>query len=96
MPAHAPKATPQLPSFGINRPRPVSMRSLDYRRAPDRADVIDRVRGEFVEMRGFSPTVEQAARLFDLPRDECGRILGGLVQEGFLRRTADGRYRLPA
>ena len=57
---------------------------------------LDRVRGEFFEMRGFSPTVEQAARLFDLPRDECGRILGGLVQEGFLRRTSDGRYRLPA
>lgn len=76
-------------------PKPLSMRSLDYRRgaAPD---VINRVRGEFVEMRGFSPTIEQAARLFALTREECGRILAALVQEGFLRCTADGRYRLPA
>ena len=68
------------------------MRSLDYRRP----DVATRVRGEFFEMRGFSPTVEQAARLFDLPMDECRRVLSSLEREGFLRRTPDGRYRLPA
>ena len=73
-------------------PRPLSIRSLDYRRP----DVISRVRGEFFEMRGFSPTVEQAARLFDLSREECGRVLNSLEREGFLRRTPDGRYRLPA
>ena len=73
-------------------PRPVSIRSLDYRRA----DVVSRVRGEFFEMRGFSPTVEQAARLFDLSREECVVILNSLEREGFLRRTPDGRYRLPA
>jgi hypothetical protein len=44
-------------------------------------------------MRGFSPTVEQAARLFAIPTDECQRILTNLVR--FLHRTADGRYRLP-
>jgi hypothetical protein len=91
---NAPKHTPRFPSLAIN-PKPISIRSLDYRRGLQ-ADVVDRVRGEFVEMCGFSPTVEQASRLFDLPPDECGRILGGLVQEGFLRRTADGRYRRPA
>jgi DNA-binding IclR family transcriptional regulator len=47
-------------------------------------------------MRGFSPTIDQAARLFNLSREECGRVLAGLVQEGFLRCTSDGRYRLPA
>jgi len=95
MPAPAVKPTPRTSSLDIT-PRPASMRSLDYRRTAQPPDVVDRVRGEFVEMRGFSPTVEQAARLFDLPRDECRRILGGLVQEGFLRCTSDGRYRLPA
>jgi hypothetical protein len=95
MSAHAPKRTPQHPSLEI-APKPLSMRSLDYRRAPKIRELIDRVRGEFVEMRGFSPTVEQAARLFDLPREECRQILGGLVQEGFLLCTGDGRYRLPA
>jgi DNA-binding IclR family transcriptional regulator len=54
------------------------------------------VRGEFAEMRGFSPTVEQAARLFALTTEDCGRILRTLVQEGFLLCTPDGRYRLSA
>jgi hypothetical protein len=72
--------------------KPLSIRALDYRRP----DVLTRVRGEFFEMRGFSPTVEQAARLFDLSTDECRRVLSSLEQEGFLRRTPDGRYRLPA
>ena len=73
--------------------KPLSIRSLDPRRV---ADVVTRVRSEFFEMRGFSPTVEQAARLFDLSREECSRVLNSLEREGFLRRTADGRYRLPA
>jgi Fic family protein len=61
-----------------------------------RGDVTDRIRCEFVEMRGFSPTVEQAARLFQVSREECVRVLKQLVEEGFLRQTADGRYRLPS
>ena len=76
------------------KPRPLSIRSLDSRRA-SRDEVKNRIRGEFVEMRGFSPTLEQAARLFDLSRDECGGILSSMVQEGALRRDPDGRYRLP-
>ena len=71
-------------------PKPLSIRTFP------RPDVTTRVRGEFFEMRGFSPTIEQAARLFDLPVDECRRVLNNLEREGFLRRTADGRYRLPA
>jgi hypothetical protein len=73
-------------------PKPLSIRSLSYK--PPVLDVVSRVRGEFVEMRGFSPTVAQAARLFDLSRDECGSILDDLVQQGFLHHTSDGRYRL--
>ena len=73
-------------------PKPLAIRTLDYRLR----DLISRVRGEFSEMRGFSPTIEQAARLFDLSRDECFRVLSTLEREGFLRRTPDGRYRLPA
>jgi hypothetical protein len=70
--------------------------SLSTARKPSmRVDVTDRIRGEFVEMRGFSPTVDQAARLFQVSRDECVRVLTRLVDEGFLRQTADGRYRLP-
>jgi|RhiMethySRZTD1v2_1073278.scaffolds.fasta_scaffold21293_3 hypothetical protein len=72
--------------------KPLSIRSLNYPRQPP--DVASRVRGEFMEMRGFSPTVEQAARLFDMSRDECNAVLNGLVQQGFLSLTSDGRYRL--
>ena len=72
--------------------KPLSIRSLNYKRSP--LDVISRVRGEFVEMRGFSPTIEQAARLFDLSHEECNSVLRGLVQQGFLHQTSDGRYRL--
>jgi DNA-binding IclR family transcriptional regulator len=63
-------------------------------RLPSQARTIDRVRGEFREMRGFSPTLDQAARLFDLPRDECDRVLRSLVSDGSLRKCEDGRYRL--
>lgn len=80
-------------------PRPLSIPTLNYRRASASSihgDVEARVRCEFVEMRGFSPTVQQAARLFQINPDECGRLLTRLVQEGFLRQTPDGRFRLPS
>ena len=76
------------PSHLDIKPRPVSMR------LPSQARPIDRVRGEFAEMRGFSPTLDQAARLFGLPREECDRVLGSLVNDGSLRKCEDGRYRL--
>ena len=63
-------------------------------RAASPSDALERVRGEFVEMRGFSPTLQQAARLFHLPQEECSRVLGALLNEGFIRQTTDGRFRL--
>lgn len=56
--------------------------------------LLDRIRGEFHEMRGFSPTLRQASRLFHLPVAECARLLDGLVREGFLQQLPDGSYRL--
>ena len=56
-------------------------------------EAIDRVRSEFVEMRGFSPTLQQAARLFHMPADECARVLALLLGEGFIRQMPDGRFR---
>ena len=56
--------------------------------------LVDRVRSEFVEMQGFSPTLQQAVRLFDLAEHECHAILAILVNEGFLLESTDGRYRL--
>jgi hypothetical protein len=73
----------------------LTVRTLTSRAAASPAsDAIERVRGEFVEMRGFSPTLQQAARLFHLPQEECSRVLGTLLKEGFIRQTTDGRFRL--
>jgi hypothetical protein len=105
MSSNTPKATP-LPRKTARgghpldiAPKPLAIPTLNYRRASAsslRGDVEARVRCEFVEMRGFSPTVQQAARLFQINPDECVRLLQRLVQEGFLRQTPDGRYRLPS
>jgi DNA-binding IclR family transcriptional regulator len=45
-------------------------------------------------MGGFSPTLEQVARLFGLSKDEGSRILRLLVHEGVLYHGPGGRYRL--
>jgi len=98
MSSRSPKATRRRTTALDIAHQPLSIPTLTYRRgaAPSRADVEARVRCEFFEMRGFSPTVEQAARLFQLHPDECGRILKDLVEEGFLKKTPDGRFRLPS
>src|SRR5688572_18022394 len=98
MPSNSPKATRRDTALEIV-PRPRSITTLNYRRGPvpaARTDIEARVRCEFVEMRGFSPTVQQAARLFQINPDDCGRLLRRLVEEGFLRQTPDGRFRLPS
>ena len=66
---------------------------------PDRGvsseeNVVARVRSEFQEMRGFSPTLTQAARLFHLRVDECEHLLNELVRDRFLQCGPDGTYRL--
>lgn len=108
MPSRSPRA-PRLRANPLDiSPQPLSIPTLNYRRGSTsarthapvatsaRGDVEARVRCEFVEMRGFSPTVQQAARLFQINPDECGQLLTRLVQEGFLRQTPDGRFRLPS
>jgi hypothetical protein len=36
--------------------------------------------------------VWQVQRLLNLPKDLCDRALGELMESGFLRQSADGRY----
>jgi DNA-binding GntR family transcriptional regulator len=52
-----------------------------------------RLRGEFVEYPGMCLTVEQVARLLDVPRDEAGGLLARLESEGLLFHWTDGEYR---
>jgi DNA-binding IclR family transcriptional regulator len=53
---------------------------------------VDRIRGEFLEMRGVSLTERETARLMGVSHAACFRILRGLVAEGSLRQTSEGRY----
>jgi hypothetical protein len=53
-----------------------------------------RICGEFQEMPGTCLTIAQASRLFGVPSDVGIRVLRRLVDEGVLRVTPDGRYRL--
>ena len=71
------------------RPR---KRSPAYRPADQK--LVERVRREFSDMRGLSPTLAQARRLFHLTDQECGEIVAQLLHEGFLDLCADKRYRL--
>jgi hypothetical protein len=64
------------------------------RRAPADQKLVERVRREFCDMRGFSPTMAQATRMFHLAHEECLEIFRQLLQEGFLVLCSDHRYRL--
>jgi hypothetical protein len=66
------------------------------RQKPSNQQIVARVRGEFLEMPGLSPTLAQAARLFALPATECQQVLGLLLNDGFLRCSPDGHYLLTA
>ena len=62
MPMRTTKASDFPPSLADIPFRALSMSTA--RKPSMRVDVTDRIRCEFAEMRGFSPTVDQAARLF--------------------------------
>jgi len=56
-------------------------------------DLLQRVRGEYLEMPGLRLTKDQASRLWGLDRVTCEKLLYELLDARFLARTRDGRYR---
>lgn len=50
------------------------------------------VRAEYEEMPGLSVTLAQAQRLWSVDRQTCELVFMGLVERGFLRRTARDRF----
>jgi hypothetical protein len=50
------------------------------------------VRGEFLEVPGLSLTLPQACRLWQLDDRMCCAVLQALIDQGFLRQRADGRF----
>ena len=55
-------------------------------------EVLQRIRGEFVEMPGLRLTSAQARRLWGLEGDVCTALLGSLVDARFLVQTRDGVF----
>ena len=56
------------------------------------ADVLRRIRGEYMEMPGLRLTGAQAQRLWGLDREVCDALLATLVDANFLSRTRDGAF----
>ena len=52
------------------------------------ATVVERVRSDFTEMPCLELTLAQAIRLWHVGADDCRLVLDALVDEGFLRWTA--------
>jgi hypothetical protein len=67
--------------------RPHERRNLVAREA-----LLSRIRAEFEEMANLSITLPQATKLFGISPEVTSRILLGLVKDGVLQQTADGRY----
>jgi hypothetical protein len=63
---------------------PVELQALEFQR------LVERVRGEFLEMPGLRLTMPQAARLWGLDRPSCEAVIDALIRCEFLQRTASG------
>ncbi len=57
-----------------------------------RREMLQRIRGEYLEMPGLRLTAEQARRLWSLDLGTCRSLLDALVETNFLRRSGDGKY----
>lgn len=81
------------PDLGGIRPQPLFVEpERERRNLVARQSLLHRIRGEFLEMRGLSLTVKQAARLFGVSHEACERILAELAHKGLLCVTINGRY----
>jgi hypothetical protein len=54
--------------------------------------MLQRIRGEFLEMPGLSLTIQQAKRLWGLDEPTCRELLEWLVEAEFLCRLPHGAY----
>jgi hypothetical protein len=54
--------------------------------------LVERARGEYLEMPGLQLTISQARRLWGLDEETCGALLTALVEQHFLLRTAAGMH----
>jgi len=59
---------------------------------PPSRELLQRIRGEYLEMPGLRLTAEQARRLWSLDLGTCMSLLETLVETKFLGRSHDGKY----
>ncbi len=64
----------------------------ERRNLASRERLVRCIRREFEELPGLQLTFAQAMLLFDLETGCCHRVLGGLVQSGFLMRGKGGQF----
>jgi hypothetical protein len=57
-----------------------------------RAQLLRRIKAEYMEMPGLRLTVAQAGRLWGLDPPSCLDLLDRLIGESFLQRRPDGTY----
>jgi Fic family protein len=57
------------------------------------SSVVQRIRGEYMEMPGLTLTVRQAARLWGLEIPQSRLLLSELVESRFLVKDSGGAYR---
>jgi hypothetical protein len=55
-------------------------------------ELLDRIRGEFLEMPDLKISTPQACRLWNLNESHCREALDLLIAEGFLLRTPSGAF----
>jgi hypothetical protein len=55
-------------------------------------EILQRIRGEYLEMPGLRLTPAQAQRLWGLERGKCETLMCELVNLKFLSKTHDGAY----
>jgi hypothetical protein len=54
--------------------------------------LLERIRGEFLEMPGMKLTTAQACRLWNLKEVQCREALDALIADGFLFRTPSAAF----
>ena len=64
----------------------------DRRNDAARDLLLERFRSEMRHTPGLALTVVQAARLFNMERDACERMVSVLVREGLIQVRQDGRF----
>jgi hypothetical protein len=70
----------------------VAEKAIDSTCLPPNAQLLDQIRGEYLEMPGLKLTLPQAQRLWHLRERECEGLLGALIDAKFLCRNSDGRF----